>query len=111
MVICTSKDLCKVTAMPIPMAFNAIPPRPQHPCTVCRGGAHGSGFGCYELFSDVLDQLDRSHSRLMNNSDTNSGSAVICRKCFNDLSVENVEGVVVAVAGIRMTVRTVIMIL
>ena len=79
--------------MPIPMAFNATPPRPQHPCTVCRGGANGSGFGCCELFSDVLDKLDHSHSRLVNNSDTNSGSAVICRKCFNDLAVENVEGV------------------
>jgi len=78
--------------MPIPMAFNATPPRPQHPCTVCRGGAHGSGFGCCELFSDVLNQLDRSHSQLMNNLDTNSGSAVICGKCFHDLAVANIKG-------------------
>ena len=74
------------------MALNVVPPKPQHPCTVCGGGAHGSGFGCCQLFSDVLGKLNRSHSRLVNNKDTNSGSAVICNICFNDLAVDNAEG-------------------
>ena len=92
MAICVSKDLCKATEMPIPMALNMVPPKPQHPCTVCGGGAHGSGFGCCQLFSDVLGQLNLSHSRLVNNKDTNSGSAVIFNIFFNDLEVDNDKG-------------------
>ena len=78
--------------MPIPMELNVVPPKPQHPCTVFGGGAHGSGFGCFQLISDVLGQLNRIHSQLVNNKDTNSGSAVICNICFYDLAVDNAEG-------------------
>ena len=78
--------------MPILMALKVVPPKPQHPCIVFGGGAHGSGFSCCQLFSDVLGKLNRSHSRLVNNKDMNSGSAVIYNICFNDLSVDNDEG-------------------
>jgi hypothetical protein len=44
--------------------------------------------GCCDLFSDVLDQLDRSHHLLVNNSDTNSGSAVLCKICFDEVVVD-----------------------
>ena len=56
---CAAKHLCKAPTLHVPMALNGPNgPAPQHPCAVCKVGAHGSGFGCSQLLQDILPHLD-----------------------------------------------------